>query len=372
MPVANDQVVLGRPDQGRLEETSRVLERIVAERKVGTGIQLSVGSRDFRVDYVAGETLGGDMAVGHLHNVYCAAKPLISLAIGHLIDGHHLELDRPVQDILGPQHGLLPPWTLTASSILCHSAGLGAPNAMTWRITPTEARMGLIDFDGRSCVNEYSELLGGLILEALIEKATGQSASSFVMDRVVRPLGLQNEIIFDVRSRAREVLPRVRVPFGGLPSEAIPLLSERIPSQVVDLQPAFGGLATMAALCTLYNALGQLYFGKEHPALPACATFKRMLSRRRGWGYDPVMRREIDFAGGFMCDLGGGGMYDDVGPDSFGHNGGFVTTIAFFDPAMELSFALYINGIVDAESARVDRKKVVASVYSDLRNAGCR
>ena len=357
-------------DRVELPHTAIVVAETLLRRVLGTGLQLSIRCSDYSVDLVAGETLSGPMEVGHLHNIYCGCKPLLPLAIAHLIEERLIAVDEPIEHLLGAGNPLVPPWPTTLNDILCHTAGLTQPVAIVWRMTPVGERAALIDYSGGTPAAGYSELLGGLLLEAVIERVTGQDAATLITNRILVPLGLEDGIIFDVATRLSLIMPRVRVPFGGLPDEAIPLLSERMPSQVIDLRPAFGGLASMSAMSSLYAVLGALYDGVEHPGLPSASTFRSMIDRRRGVYFDAIMRRDVDFGGGFMRDIGAGGLYDDVSANSFGHTAGFITNVAFHDPVGDVSLAFYVNGIIsDARATRGERNAIVSAVYQDLRDA---
>lgn len=352
-----------------LPRTAARVDAVIADRSTGLGLQLYVEHRGHVLaDVAAGDTIGGPLERSHLHNVYCATKPLLPLAIAQLVEQGELDLDRPVSSILGPGHPVAPGWAVTTSQVLCHAAGLARPSAMMWRMRPPQHRMQLLDFAGGAPAAEYSELVGWLILEALVERLSGVDASTFLARRVIEPLGLEDGLILDAEARLSALLPRVRVPFGGLPDEAIPLLSERIPNQVVDLRPAFGGLATMSALGALYTELGRAYRGETRPGLPSGTTLRAMLARRRGWMHDPILDRDVDFGGGFMVDIGRGRFDDGAARHAFGHTAGMSNTVAFHDPDVGLSMSLYINGVILQQDAATDeRRRMVAAVYRDLK-----
>lgn len=349
-----------------MDRTRACVARLLDARSAGIGIQLCViRGHDVVLDAAWGRTLGGALETDHLHNVYCGTKPLLPLAVGLLIDAGRLALDTPIAAILGASHRLSPRASTTLADLLCHTAGLGDPRAGTWRMHRPDRRAGLLDVVGAAPAPRYSEIVSWLVLEAVVERLTDRDAGTFLRAEVLRPLALET-IVVDARDLGTAV-GDLRVPYGGLPDEAIPLLSERMPSQLADLRPAFGALATMSSLARLYAALGDVYAGRPRDGLPTPGTFRAMLDRRRGRVVDEILGHAADFGGGFMRDLGGEGVSARISPSSFGHTAGLANVMAFHDPASALSVALFCNGVVlDRPTLVGIRGDVVEAVHQDL------
>lgn len=326
-----------------------------------------------RLDVAEGETLGGArLSPAHLHNVHCATKPLLPLAIGRLLDAGAVNLDTDVTAVLPEGHALRPPAGVQLGDVLRHVAGMTAPSAAFWRMARPAHRRKLLQVEGTTAGVGYSELTGWLVLEAIVEAVTGADAATFLATEIIEPLELGDGLFVALGASPDAVLARVRVPFAGLPDEVIPLLSEMIPSQIADIRPAFGGLATMSALGRLYAALGRLVRGVAQPGLPTPESFARLLADRRGPVFDPILGCTMDFAGGFMRSLDGSdGISPHLGPEVFGHTAGFVNCMAFHDPAHELSVACFVNGIqLERELIYEPRRAIVDAIFADMEETG--
>ena len=154
------------------------------------------------------------MQVDTLHPSWCLTKPLLSLAIGHLLDEGQLSLATTVRS-LGLSIPLAVQESVTVGDLLNHSAGLRHPLMIGWRITPEGKRPSLLRAADNRAVPRivYSEIAAGLVVEEIVAQLTGIDAAIFVRRRILEPLGLETEILID-RATACDprIMARLRVP----------------------------------------------------------------------------------------------------------------------------------------------------------------
>lgn len=338
----------------------RYLDDLIEEQTSAIGVQLSVAlDGEVIVDHATGDALGTPMSVDVVHPGYCTTKPLLPLAIGHLLDRGLVDLDEPVQPSF-----LAPGATVPVVALLNHSAGLERPHALDWRLCPVPERPDLLPERPSSSRFAYSELSAGLALEELVAERAGRSAVDVIESDVLAPLGLTDSVVVSGASATRPSLAAlVSVPFSGLPDRRIPLLSEANPSFLHELRPAFGSLVSAGGLCRLYAALGQVVAGRAVAGLPTPETLDRLLGSGRGLQHDDVLDRPCDFAGGFMIDLVNHAFGSNVSARSFGHAGGIAQAVGLCDPDRGLALGLYVNGSVLAD---VERAEAVRMTVVDL------
>jgi CubicO group peptidase (beta-lactamase class C family) len=340
-----------------------LLERAHSQwRKCGTGSQLSVIRDGECRDVSFGSTSHADpMLPSHVHPAYCMTKPLIALGIGHLIDAGRIALDTRVVDVLED-----PPCyvgTASVGALLCHDAGLGTPDALTWRIAPPGDRESLLR-RAAPCADPacYSEIAAGIVLRALIGTIEGARAEDFLLARVLTPMGLQDEILVTAAAvrRARDE-DRARVPVGVAGTRRWPLASELLDQQLDDVSAAFGGFTTARAMARLLAALGQVLDGSRVAGMPRPSTVRRLVAWRRGRKADGVLQRVCDFSAGFQVGMADHRISNLASRETVGHVAGAASGTVMFDPARQLSLALYFNGVTlgDEEAIALPRTFVI-------------
>ncbi|HYC62478.1 MAG TPA: serine hydrolase domain-containing protein, partial [Thermoanaerobaculia bacterium] len=132
---------------------------------------------------------------------YAAAsitKPITATAIMKLVDEGKLELSQPVVGILGPisiRGGADDASRMTVRSILHHRAGLAEQNRYYF---PGEVRPPLEEILRRYAIvahpieekYRYSNI-GYAVLEAVIERLSGQPYATFLRESIFTPLGMK-------------------------------------------------------------------------------------------------------------------------------------------------------------------------------------
>jgi CubicO group peptidase (beta-lactamase class C family) len=326
------------------------LENLVADSIYATAAQLYV-EQDGRVlvDVAVGDTCGVPVEVSTLHSAYCATKPLLPLAVAHLIDQERLDVTASIADLL------------------THSAGMEQPTAALWRMTPRGRRGQLLPTAAPARTAAYSEIAAWLALMAVVEAAVGEPADRFVEQTILEPIGLLDDIIIRPERGLEAVASgRIHVPVAGLPVEAIPLLSERLPQQLDDISLAFGGLISATGLGRLYTAIRSALAGERVSGMPSQAALTELLSHRRGKEWDATLRKQCAFAGGFMVDLDEHGITSCL-PGAIGHASGIVPAFGLCDGRHRLTIACYLNGVslssADLEAAR---RVIVAAALAEI------
>lgn len=301
------------------------------------------------VDLAVGDTCGAPVEVSTLHSAYCATKPLLPLAVAHLIDQERIEVTAAIADLL------------------THRAGMGEPTAALWRMTPKERRSPLLATAPPSSAVAYSEIAAWLDLMAVVEATVGEPADHFVEATILEPIGLLDDIIIRPE-RGLEALEsgRIQVPVAGLPVEAVPLLSECLPQQLADISLAFGGLISASGLGRLYTCIRRALAGERVAGMPSQAALEELLSHRRQNVWDATLRKPCAFGGGFMVDLDEHGITRHL-PDAIGHASGIVPAFGLCDARRRLTIACYLNGVslssADLEAAR---RMIVAAALDEI------
>lgn len=295
-----------------------------------------------------------------LSSAFCSTKPLLPVALAHLVDRDGLDLDERVTSVTREA-----PWIprhATIGDLLTHRAGLDGPTAALWRMRPRDRRPDLL-VATEVAEPAYSEVSAWLALAAVVSEVGGASARDFVQAQILDAAGLQRDIVVSpalARAAARD--GRVGVPMAGLPDEAVPLLSETLPQQLGEAAPSFGGLVTASGLGRLYAALGRTLRGVPVDGMPSQRALATLLAERRDRAWDRTLRRECAFAGGFMVGLEDHGVVDGL-PTAIGHTSGVVTTFGLCDPAKELAVGCCLDGVaMHADDLAYVRRRIMRDV----------
>lgn len=151
---------------------------------------------------------------GHTHNTYCkafsASKVFISAMIGIAIDeGYIQSVNDPVLKYI-PEIKDKRFSTLTISHCLALSSGIKTNNkqAFPWhdkvRIYYTKNLRGLIsgiDYGKEPGKEYYAEEWSPVILALILERATGRNISSYLEEKIWKPLGMENDALFVTDTR---------------------------------------------------------------------------------------------------------------------------------------------------------------------------
>jgi CubicO group peptidase (beta-lactamase class C family) len=316
-------------------------------------------------DVAVGDTLGVPVDRSTLYPAYCATKPLVPLAIAHLIDRTDLDLTRPVREFSARLNWV--PRTASIADLLMHHAGMAEPSAGLWRMTPPDRRAGFFASPPETSGPAYSEVSSWLALAAVIEQMTAQRAEEFVESVILQPAGLIDDIIVspDRATEAAEA-DRVQVPVAGLPLERVPLLSERLPQQLADVNLSFGGLINASGIGRLYSRVRQAMAGEIVDGMPTSSSLHELFRHRRRSVWDATLQRSCAFAGGFMVDLPEHG-FGRTFPNAIGHSSGIVPHFGLCDTEREVAVACCLNGVSPASTdLEVMRSLVLAAALTDV------
>lgn len=346
--------VTGQLFAGLEDAARRALCDVVDEGIFAAGGQAAVFVHGrLAIDVAVGETANGrPLRSDDLHNVYCLVKPLPYLLLAHVLEGAGVGPDDQLEGAVS-----LPRWCpggLTLRILASHQANLVEPSAMLWRMTPKARRAELLEQSAidrttsgtgaASGVVGYSELVGGLLCEAVIELLKGCPAGPYCSEELLEPLGLSDDVVVDAAS-ALAAGERVQAPVSGLPVSRLPMLSEILPIHLGEIRLALGALATMRGAAGLMAAVGQVMAGVSQPGLPSPSLLRDLLHDDRPLVFDPVLQRPAKWAGGLMTDLNQQYISQIAGAGAVGHAGGLANSVALYDPARDASVAVYLNGV---------------------------
>jgi CubicO group peptidase (beta-lactamase class C family) len=338
------------------QEVVEALEEALMDPVAGCGGQVYVAKNCVPlIDVAVGATVGGEqLDCRHLHSGFCLTKPLLAIAVGHLLERHGLYVAADCRELLGPA-----PWIPVGTKltdVLSHSAGLIRPFGFEWRLCEPHLRHAFLKTIENEPGFAYSEIAAGLIIEGIIRRVTGRPSTSFIESEILVPLGLEDEIIVSSqRALASDVHCRVRVPIAPLGTRRIPLLSERLPSQLAQTRPAFGCLVTMRGIGKLFGAIDRVLNGSKQPGLPTPQTMGLLLAIKRGPEEDAVLHRRCAFAGLFQIGLDAHRVSTLASSSAVAHTGGMATCVALADPARSLALGLYLNGSALNETKRAEK-----------------
>lgn len=247
-------------------------------------------------DLAAGSALDdAPVTVGHVAEVFCLTKPIVALAALLACEGAGIDPACAVGDIVP---GLDPEVAATAiTAIVNHDAALLAPPAFSWMTTAPHLRPGLDQVRRHDERAAYSEISGWRLLEAVIERASGEDAADYVERQVVRPLGLSGGVCLSpVAVAAAAAADRLLFPVGGLPLHRVPMLHLRSRAYRARMGPVLGGLANATSLAVVAHAIGSCVRGRPVRGLPTPNLLRAVLAHRRRSTFDQTWQRPAAFA----------------------------------------------------------------------------
>jgi CubicO group peptidase (beta-lactamase class C family) len=352
--------------QQPLEHLDRLIrEHIEQGRYPGAQIALARNGKLalFR-SYGDAKTEGGRQATNEntLFLLFSQTKVLTSSAIWALVEEGRLSFMDKITDHL-PEFGRRGKADITLQQVMTHQGGYpsGDVTQATWA-DHTKMRSEVCDFSldwTPGTKLQYHPRAAHLTQAMVIEAITGQDYRHVIRDKVLAPLGLDNDI------------------FVGVPSDQQHRCADTYAPEARDNSPEFkaaglpsgGGYATARGMAAFYQMLlgkGRLgnvrmfsprlvsYVTRSHTGeLPDAAMGGIPMHR----GLGPHVRGESDRIRG----LGTIGA-----PTTFGH-GGAGTSYSWADPTSGVSFT-YISNFVSPDpwhSARLDRVANLAHAAID-------
>lgn len=344
--------------QGRSQPSpDEVVRRLVADGRLGPGAQLAVWvDGACAIDVAVGTGTWGDLGPAHLHPAYCVLKPVLAIGAAVAVRQRGATLDEPIGALWPACPTALA--HLTVRAIADHRAGLAHPTAPAWRIRPDPSRDAVLSQVRPEAGPAYSEVAGGLLLEAVVEHLTGRSALDHVVDHVLGPLGVRDHLLLgpDATTAAARSR-RLCVPVVAHRDGPVPLVSELLTSQTQRSCPAFGGAASASGVARFYEAVAGA-LRTETPS-PLAAALQDLTATRTDAFDDPLVGNRFAFRGPFMIDLAGSGISTRTSSTAYGHTGGMTISVGLHDPARRLTVALYANGIVTRPATAIGLRSAI-------------
>jgi CubicO group peptidase (beta-lactamase class C family) len=360
-----------------LPATQRALAAEAEEGLLSRGAQLYV-SVDGQVVADVGlgvEGTGRAVTPETLFSVYCAAKPVVALAIATLVDAGRLDVDDELGSLLPGRTcaGLEP---VRLRNVLNHTAGLHRHMVITMGfLSPGRREEAVLSTPPppgwRAGVDAgYSEYGGWHVLGLVIQAVAGMPLADFLRSEVLEPLGLAGDVYVGMSAAEyADVHNRIGVNFDMRGLDPVPLLMERSDRVCIEWNPSFGGYATMRGLGHLYERLLAALAGEPGPV--GAATLAAFTAPQRPGAFDRVLQRPCRFGFGFMVDLRHHVVGTWCSERSFGHLGFAGSTWAFADPEHGLVVALLGDGLLDPATAVGHRRPIlVDGIYRELGLAG--
>lgn len=342
----------------------------------GTGYQVVVAKGDDVILNASGGVDGAGKPVSNesLFPIYCAGKPVTALAIGALVDHGELSFEDVLGDVLP---GELNPRLATTSieQLLTHTAGLWPYSAGAFFTLSRSSRRQAVRRVEPALQSEnvghYADFVSWELLAMVIEELTGESFVQAVDDLVIAPCGLGNDLMFAMTTESSSYR-RLRINVDVQTGAPIPLIWERSPSNLGDVRPSGGAIATMCALSELYRVLLSLASG-DAGGIVTSVIANELIRSRTVAGKDKALGRVCRYSRGFMTDLSLPHLGTGLGDRTFGHSGLHGMTFAAADPCSGASFAVHVNGVTrhdqpyDGEPDRspVARRRLICKLIAD-------
>jgi CubicO group peptidase (beta-lactamase class C family) len=279
-----------------------------------------------------------------------------------------LRLSDTLGDHLGEAAGT-PLGRVRLDHMLSHRAGLhtlrsvesaAAPPALRRLMAYSAAPPDAWDPDRHGA---YSEWLAWFLLREVIEAVTGERFEVVLTTRLLRPIGIDGEVLIGARLHGRESDIGVNVDLRGI--SPMPLLMERATWFTDAADPSLNGYATMRGLAGFYQWVLDTLRGD--PSLVEPEVLRDACRPHRASVHDQVLGWATTWGLGFMTDLGDSGFGPLVGARAVGHTGQVGTSTAFADPDHDLAVAVLYNGIIDQPTGiAMRRPAIVSDIYRDL------
>ncbi len=346
-----------------IDGLDEVVSELTARRVFCDGLQMYVAHEDdVLVDAAWGRSSKGPMSTSHLHSSYCLSKPVLALAVAAAVEQGYLSFDGTV-DLWpgGSDREALP----TVGGLLTHAAGLTYPTLADWRLASEDERQDLIWSGYSDETVGYSEVAAWTLLVLTVLQAGGQELLQSVVSMAL-PKRIQASLMFSPPGDAAR--SRLRVPVAMRGGSAVPLLSERLPSQLRTLGLATGALTSAQSVGEWYRHVGHLYTRGHCSDLGlSAAGLHDLLSHRRDETFDHRLGRTCTFVGGFMGSLASHGFGAMPTANAFGHTAGITSAFAFYDPLKSLSVSVYMNGALPSQGDMdFTRQRLVSAIYGGM------
>jgi CubicO group peptidase (beta-lactamase class C family) len=326
----------------------QLLNERIADQSWATGYQLAIIRGNKTLIEASGgvDGLGRPISPDSMFPIYCAGKPITAIAIGTLIDAGELSFDDVLGDILRSTLNQQLA-AVTVEQLLMHTAGLWPIPAAALLTLHRSARRRIIaafqPTPQPPGVGHYADFASWELLSQVIEDLTDEPFVRAIDHLVLERCGLDTEIVFSATAES-PTCRRLRINADLQTSKPIPLLWEQSKSNLLDVRPSGGAIATMSALAALYQAV-LTSLPDDSNGLLTPSTARLLTTPATVAAHDPVLGRTCRYSPGFMTDLSLPEFDTGLSEQTFGHSGLHGMTFAAADPTRDISFAVHLNGI---------------------------
>ncbi len=354
---ASDPAALGFAP-GPLAHLDRLINRHIEEgRYPGAQVALARHGRLALVRSYGQASTGPSRAVSDdtLFLLFSNTKVITTAALWSLMEEGAVSINDRVADHL-PEFAARGKGDITLFQVATHTAGFpsGDCSRDSWA-DHALMRREVCDFSLEWTPGtklQYHARSAHLTIAMVVEAVTGRDFREVIRERVIAPLGLENEIMVGVPRAAQARCADVYAPAGGETRDNSPAFREAG-------LPHGGGFATARGMAAFYQALanrgslnGVRLFS---PRLVAFAARNHTGEMPDAYMADIPMHRGIGpHVRGLSPRIRGLGTL--AHPDTFGH-GGVGSSYCWADPDSGVSFAYLTNHVSPDpwHSARLDR-----------------
>ena len=344
------------------------------EKKLHTGVQLSIKLHDQVFDFGVGEAKPNVPMTSEIILPWLsAAKPITVIALAKLIDQKQLHW-------LTPLFQFFPEWgydnyksRLTLKHLLTHTAGLeeidhGWP-LLGWQ--DTLARVINAPPHGQNQPGEraaYSPQVNWFLLGEVISRITRLECATAIQKLVLDPLKLlHTRCVYysnDPLNKDRgDFYERVK---GELQTDIFkPRLEATSPSPGSSF---YGPASDLRKVMDLFLYQGQ----HENEQVISPERVSEILSLHRGDMFDHTLQHKVDYGLGVILNSSHHGMETvpygfgrHASPQAFGH-GGAQSSMSFADPAFKLTGVIIANGRAGEGQHQRRHRDLMTAIYEDL------
>ena len=301
-----------------------------------------------------------------------STKPLMSVAIGQLVDRSLVRLDDPVASHI-PEFAANGKADITVRHLLTHTAGI--PNAhRQWSRESWDEILAKICAAapeagrklGVDC--EYHVASAWYVLGEIVRRRDGRSYGRYVREAILAPLAIRDFWVGMNEADFAANQARVARPYASTAGKLAPLdfwAWNGTAESLAICRPGGSGWGTARALAGFYAALlrgGAPIIHRETLASLTAVALPGV--------HDRNLNATLNRALGFVRDskeFGPASAWygNRCSPRSYGH-AGYYSSVAFADPEHELAVALAWNGFAPAEKNDARVHAALDSVYEDL------
>lgn len=182
--------------------------------------------------------------------LHCSAKPLLGLAAVSCEERGVCSLDQPVSDFIATEGPGLAATTLDA--LLRHEAGLVEPHGLAMTLIPQSRWPDIVARTEARGHRSYSDVVGWLLLAAILEAASGSSIFDLIRDVV--PSHASN-FLCRGQTPVTRCPPGIVIPIDMSGDGGVPLLGE-VEWADEHPNPATGFVGSISSLAALLHDIG--------------------------------------------------------------------------------------------------------------------